>query len=243
MRAVLEVRDLAVRYGDLQALWGVSLRVTAGEVVALLGHNGAGKTTLLRTIAGLLRPAAGEVVFEGRPLHREPAHRTVEYGIALVPEGRRLFASMTVEENLLLGGFARAVRARRQETLREVLEIFPALAVRRRQPAGTLSGGEQQMVAIARALMARPRLLLLDEPSLGLAPLVVRRMFEVIREINARHGVTVLLVEQNVSGALALATRAYLMQAGRIVGEGTPAALARDAQVRRAFLDVGAGGP
>ncbi|MDR7532547.1 MAG: ABC transporter ATP-binding protein [Armatimonadota bacterium] len=238
---MLEVSGLEVRYGDLQALWGVSLRVAPGEIVALLGHNGAGKTTLLRTIAGLLRPAAGVVTFDGRPLHREPAHRTVERGIALVPEGRRLFAGMTVEENLLLGGFAPAVRARRQETLREVLEIFPALAERRHQVAGTLSGGEQQMVAIGRALMARPRLLLLDEPSLGLAPLVVRRMFEVVREINAARGVTVLLVEQNVKGALHLASRVYLMQAGRIVGEGTPAALARDEQVRRAFLDVGAG--
>ncbi len=234
---MLEASDLDVFYGDLQALWRVTVRVDAREIVALLGPNGAGKTTLLRTIAGLLRPASGAVMFDGRALHREPAHRIVEFGVSLVPEGRRLFAGMTVLENLLMGAFTPAARKQKDQALRWVYEIFPVLAERRHQPAGTLSGGEQQMLAIARALMARPKILLLDEPSLGLAPVVARRIFEVIRQINADQGVTVLLVEQNVRAALDLAHRAYLVRGGHVVGHETGEDLLRDARVQSAYLD------
>jgi len=235
---MLEAEGLDVFYGDLQALWQVSVRVDANEIVALLGPNGAGKTTLLRTIAGLQRPAAGGVVFEGRALHHEPAHRIVALGVSLVPEGRRLFAGMTVLENLELGAFTPKARQRRQETLAWIHEIFPVLAERRDQVAGTMSGGEQQMLAIGRALMARPKILLLDEPSLGLAPIAVRRIFDVIRQINAHLEVSVLLVEQNVRAALELAHRAYLLQTGRIVGEGSAEALLRDEQVQSAYLGL-----
>ena len=235
---MLEAEGLDVFYGDLQALWQVSVRVDANEIVALLGPNGAGKTTLLRTIAGLQRPAAGGVVFEGRALHHEPAHRIVALGVSLVPEGRRLFAGMTVLENLELGAFTPKARQRRQETLAWIHEIFPVLAERRDQVAGTMSGGEQQMLAIGRALMARPKILLLDEPSLGLAPIAVRRIFDVIRQINAHLKVSVLLVEQNVRAALELAHRAYLLQTGRIVGEGSAEALLRDEQVQSAYLGL-----
>ncbi len=233
---VLEAHGLDVFYGDLQALWGVSVRVEAREIVALLGHNGAGKTTLLRAIAGLLRPAAGTVRFEDRALHVEPPHRIVELGVALVPEGRRLFAGMTVFENLLLGAYAPSARRQKDETLPWVFEIFPRLAERRGQVAGTLSGGEQQMLAIGRALMARPKILLLDEPSLGLAPLIVRRIFEVIHDLNTRWGITVLLVEQNVRAALELAQRAYVLEAGRIAADGTGRAMLEDARVQGAYL-------
>ena len=235
---MLEATDLDVFYGDLQALWQVTVRVDAHEIVALVGPNGAGKTTLLRTIAGLQRPASGAVLFEGRALHREPAHRIVALGVSLVPEGRRLFAGMSVLENLELGAFTPQARRQRESMLRWVYELFPVLAERRHQLAGTLSGGEQQMLAIGRALMARPRILLLDEPSLGLAPLAVRRIFEVIRQINADLGVGVLLVEQNVRAALALARRAYLVQAGQIVGHGTGEDLLKDEQVQRAYLGL-----
>jgi len=234
---VLEATDLHVSYGDLQALWGMSLRVDDGEIVALIGPNGAGKTTLLRTITGLLRPTSGTVRFDGRALHQERPHHIVDLGIALVPEGRRLFAGMSVLENLMLGAFTARARPRRQETLRGVYEIFPVLAERLGQPAGTLSGGQQQMLAIGRALMARPKILLLDEPSLGLAPVVALRIFEVIRRINADQRVTVLLVEQNVKAALELAHRAYLAQGGRIVGGGTGAELLGDERVKSAYLD------
>jgi branched-chain amino acid transport system ATP-binding protein len=233
---VLEVAGLDVFYGDLQALWQVSLRVEAGEIVALLGPNGAGKSTLLRTIAGLRRPASGTITVAGRALHREPAHLIVERGVALVPEGRRLFAGMSVMDNLTIGAYARHARGDQERTRQWIFELFPVLAERRRQLAGTLSGGEQQMLAIGRALMGRPTILLLDEPSLGLAPLAARRIFGVIRDINAR-GVTVLLVEQNVRSALDLARRAYLLEAGRITGAGTSQELLRDARVQSAFLD------
>ncbi len=235
---MLEVADLQVYYGDLQALWGVSMRVDEREIVVLIGPNGAGKTTLLRTIAGLLRPAAGAVRLEGRDLHREPAHRIVELGASLVPEGRRLFAGMTVIENLALGAYTPSARLRREETLGRVFEIFPVLAERRHQVAGTLSGGEQQMLAISRALMARPRILLLDEPSLGLAPLVAGRIFEVIRQLHVEGAITVLLVEQNVRAALDLANRAYLMEGGRIVAHGPSRALLEDPRVQGAYLDL-----
>jgi branched-chain amino acid transport system ATP-binding protein len=234
---VLEVAGLNVFHGDLQALWGASVRVEPREIVALLGPNGAGKTTLMRTIAGLQRPASGSVHFEGRALHLEPAHRIVEHGVALVPEGRRLFAGMSVLENLNLGAFVPRARAERERTLREVFEIFPVLAERRDQIAGTLSGGEQQMLAIGRALMARPKLLLLDEPSLGLAPIVVRRIFDVVRRINTDLAVSVLLVEQNVKAALDLAQQAYLMHGGHIVGHGTGQELLGHERVQSAYLD------
>jgi len=235
---MLEAEGLDVFYGDLQALWQVSVRVDAHEIVALLGPNGAGKTTLLRTIAGLQRAASGAVVFESRALHHEPAHRIVALGVSLVPEGRRLFAGMTVLENLELGAFTPKARQRREETLTWIYEIFPVLAERRDQVAGTMSGGEQQMLAIGRALMARPKILLLDEPSLGLAPIAVRRIFDVIRQINAHLEVSVLLVEQNARAALKLAHRAYLLQTGRIVGEGSAEALLRDEQVQSAYLGL-----
>jgi branched-chain amino acid transport system ATP-binding protein len=232
---VLEVRDLDASYGELRALSGVSVRIAAGEIVALVGSNGAGKTTLLRCIAGLTRPQAGVVRWEDEELSRLAPHRIVDRGIAMVPEGRRLFGRMTVEENLVLGAFtARALREK-DATLSRVHEIFPRLRERRRQLAGALSGGEQQMVAIGRALMSRPRLLMLDEPSLGLAPRLVDAIFEVFAEIN-RAGVSIFLVEQNVRASLALAHRGYLLEHGRIVGQGRGAALLDDPEVRRAYL-------
>jgi branched-chain amino acid transport system ATP-binding protein len=232
---VLEVEGLDVAYGELRALSGVSTRVGSGEIVALVGSNGAGKTTLLRAIAGLARPRAGRIRWEGRDVLALLPHRIVEQGIAMVPEGRRLFGRMTVEENLRLGAFTPRARQARAATLKAVYETFPRLRERHRQLAGSLSGGEQQMVAIGRALMTRPRLLMLDEPSLGLAPRVVEAIFGVFGEIN-RAGVAVFLVEQNVRAALALAHRAYVLEHGRIAGEGQAAALLDDPQVRQAYL-------
>jgi branched-chain amino acid transport system ATP-binding protein len=232
---LLEVDRLAVAYGDVRAVWDVSLGVEPGEVVALVGANGAGKTTLLRTIAGLQRPLGGGIRFEGRPLGGLPPHEIVARGVVLVPEGRRLFGGLSVLENLELGAFAPHARRRRRRTLEQVLATFPLLAERRRQRAGTLSGGQQQLLALGRALMGRPRLLLLDEPSLGLAPLVVRQVLDVVRAIN-RRGVTVLLVEQNARAALELVDRAYVLEGGRVVGAGTGAALLRDGAVQRAYL-------
>jgi branched-chain amino acid transport system ATP-binding protein len=232
---MLEVRGVDVYHGDLQALWGVSLDVAEGEVVALIGPNGAGKTSLLRTIVGLHRPPAGSIALEGDPIHTVPAHRIVERGVLLVPEGRRLFGEMSVLENLEVGAFTGRARWQRERTLREVFEIFPILAERRRQFASTLSGGQQQMVAIGRALMGLPRLLLLDEPSLGIAPLVVQNIFQVLRQINER-GVTLLLVEQNARLALELADRAYILEGGRVVGQGTGRDLLDDEGVQQAYL-------
>jgi branched-chain amino acid transport system ATP-binding protein len=232
---MLELRDIEVYHGDLQALWGASLEVREGEIVALIGPNGAGKTTLLRTIAGLHRPTAGSIVLAGAPIHGVPAHQIVERGIVLVPEGRRLFGSMTVLENLEMGAFTARARRERESNLRWVYEIFPVLAERRGQLAATLSGGQQQMVAVARALMGLPRLLLLDEPSLGLAPLVVQNIFEVVRLVNER-GVTMLLVEQNARAALELARRAYVLEQGRVVLAGTSESLLTDPNVRQAYL-------
>jgi branched-chain amino acid transport system ATP-binding protein len=237
---MLECRELDVSYGDLQALWGVSLDVEAGEVVALIGPNGAGKTTIMRTLAGLLQPARGTISLEGRRVEREPGHRRVDLGLALVPEGRRLFGTMTVLENLELGAYPGRARAERRGALDWVYGIFPILAERRRQLAGTLSGGQQQMVAIGRALMSRPRLLLLDEPSLGLAPVVVEAIFEVIHQVNAA-GVTVLLVEQNARAALRLATRGYVVENGRVVRHDRADTLLHDPQVREAYLGAVAG--
>jgi branched-chain amino acid transport system ATP-binding protein len=232
---MLEVRGVDVYHGDLQALWGVSLDVVEGEVVALIGPNGAGKTSLLRTIVGLHRPAAGTIALEGHPIHTLPAHRIVERGVLLVPEGRRLFGEMSVLENLEVGAFTWRARGERERTLRQVFEIFPILAERRRQLASTLSGGQQQMVAIGRALMGLPRLLLLDEPSLGIAPLVVQNIFQVLRQINER-GVTLLLVEQNARLALELADRAYILENGRVVGQGAGRDLLDDEGVQQAYL-------
>lgn len=234
---MLEIDGLDVAYDDLQALWEVSLRVGSGEIVALLGPNGAGKTTLLRSITGLVRPRGGELRFQGQPIMRTRPHQLVERGIALVPEGRRLFARMSVLENLELGAFTPGARARRNETLAWVYQIFPILRERRHQLAGSLSGGEQQMLAVGRGLMARPRLLLLDEPSWGLAPRVVDQLFHVIGEIN-RRGVTVLMVEQNVPAALGLAGRAYILETGRIVAEGSGADLLHRDHVRRSYLGL-----
>ncbi|HEY7063564.1 MAG TPA: ABC transporter ATP-binding protein [Chloroflexota bacterium] len=237
---MLECRDLDVYYGDLQALWGISLDVGAGEIVAMIGPNGAGKTTIMRTLAGLLRLARGTISLEGRRVDAEPGHRRVALGLALVPEGRRLFGTMTVLENLELGAYPGRARAERRDALEWVYGIFPILAERRRQLAGTLSGGQQQMVAIGRALMSRPRLLLLDEPSLGLAPVVVEAIFDVIRQVNAA-GVTVLLVEQNARAALRLATRGYVIENGRVVRHDAADTLLHDPNVREAYLGAVAG--
>jgi branched-chain amino acid transport system ATP-binding protein len=232
---LLEIQDLTVRYGNVEALHGISLRVGEGEIVTILGANGAGKSTTLRTISGLLKPSRGAIRFAGSPVHSLPAHRLVGMGIAQSPEGRRIFGTLTVRENLGLGAFTRDDAAGIAETEEKVFGLFPVLRERSQQLAGTLSGGEQQMLAIGRALMARPRLLLLDEPSLGLAPLLVKTIFQTIREIN-RTGVTVLLVEQNARAALKLAHRGYVMEVGRMVLEDSAAALLSDPKVQGAYL-------
>ncbi|MDQ7800484.1 MAG: ABC transporter ATP-binding protein [Armatimonadota bacterium] len=232
---VLELRGVEAAYGDAQVLWGVDWRVQPGEVVAVVGPNGAGKSTTLRVVAGLLRPLRGEVWFDGTRIDGLPADAVVERGVALVPEGRRLFAHMTVLENLLLGGYATRARPLRRRTLEEVFHLFPVLGERSGQLAGTLSGGQQQMLAIARALMSRPRLLLLDEPSLGLAPVVVQQVYGVVARI-AREGVTVVAVEQNVYPALQHAARGYLMAHGRVVAEGPAETLLRTALVQRSYV-------
>jgi branched-chain amino acid transport system ATP-binding protein len=224
-------------YGDLQALFGVSLEVPAGGIFALVGANAAGKSTTLRVVSGLVAPRHGCVLFEGNDLARVPAARRVELGIVQVPEGRRLFPFMTVTENLLLGAHARRARAERHDTLGYVYRLFPVLEERATQLAGSLSGGEQQMCAIGRALMARPRLLMLDEPTLGLAPVLVGRIFETVRRINA-DGVTVLLVEQNVRQALTLATRACVLESGKLVLDGAGRALLGDERLKRAYLGL-----
>lgn len=235
---MLEIRDLNVYYGDAQALWNVSLRLDEGEIVAIVGSNGAGKTTLLNTVAGILRPRTGSIRMLGVDVTQVRPERVCEYGIALVPEGRRLFSGLTVRENLLLGAYSARARPHRERTLEEVQEIFPILRERARQLAGTLSGGQQQMVAIARALMARPKLLLLDEPSLGLSPKMVDAIFDVMKRINEL-GVSILLVEQNVGRALEIADRGYVLEQGRIVREGKPDELLRDDGIRRAYLAHG----
>jgi branched-chain amino acid transport system ATP-binding protein len=232
---MLEVQSLEVAHGDAVAVWNVSLAVQARELVTVVGPNGAGKTTLINAIAGLLPIRGGAVRLDGRDLARVPSHDFCRHGIALVPEGRRLFGAMTVEENLEIGCYAAPARARRGETLERVFAIFPLLRERRRQLAGSLSGGQQQMLAIGRALMACPRLLLLDEPSLGLAPAIVDQLFEVIAGIH-REGVAVLLVEQNTVQALAIAARAYVLEQGRIVAEGAAGELAQDPRIREAYL-------
>jgi len=234
---LLEARHLAVAYGDAPAVWDASLTVAEGEVVSVIGPNGAGKTTLVNTIAGLLRARAGELRLGGVDLAAVPPHLVCRHGIALVPEGRRLFARMSVEENLEMGCYRGDARRARGPSLDRVYALFPILSERRRQLAGSLSGGQQQMVAIGRALMARPRLLLLDEPSLGLAPAVVDQMFRIIRAIH-EEGVAILLVEQNVARALDIAHRAYVLEEGRVVAEGPPSDLRRDSRIQGAYLGL-----
>ncbi|BDG60936.1 ABC transporter ATP-binding protein [Caldinitratiruptor microaerophilus] len=235
MTRLLTVTDLHVYYGSVHALKGVSLEVAEGEVVALLGANGAGKTTLLRTISGLVRPRQGEIRLGDRVITHLPAHEIVALGVAHAPEGRRVFGTLTVEENLTLGAYVRGATPEVEETRAWVYDLFPRLRERRRQMAGTLSGGEQQMLAIGRALMARPRLLLLDEPSLGLAPLLVQSIFRTIAEI-ARQGVTILLVEQNARAALRLAQRGYVLTTGTILASGSAAELMAGDRVKAAYL-------
>ena len=235
MKPLLEVRDLDFAYGDVQVLRGVSLAVNAGEIVTLVGSNGAGKSTTLRNVSRLLRPRSGSIVFDGHDLTRLSSHEVVELGVVQVPEGRRVFPEMTVLENLRMGSYVKSTRAERQQNLDRGLTLFPRLRERIRQLAGTLSGGEQQMLAIARGLMAKPRLLLLDEPSLGLSPLLVQTIFETIRQINAQ-GISVLLVEQNVYQSLRIAARGYVLETGRIALEGAGRDLLSNAQVKAAFL-------
>jgi branched-chain amino acid transport system ATP-binding protein len=234
---MLTVEHLAVFYGDVQALWDVSLAVTEGEIVTLIGSNGAGKTTTLHTISGLLRPRQGRIIFAEQERHRESPQRIVEAGLIHIAEGRELFPAMTVLENLDLGAFAKRARRQRRQTLEYVLDLFPRLRERRQQLAGTLSGGEQQMLAIGRGLMARPRLLMLDEPSLGLAPRLVAELFDCIRRINVDQ-VTVLLVEQNVHMALEIAHRAYVLENGRTIRSGTAAELLADDRIQEAYLGL-----
>jgi branched-chain amino acid transport system ATP-binding protein len=239
--SMLSVEDLHVRYGAIQAVRGVSLEVGEGEVVALLGSNGAGKTTILRAIAGMVRLAGGRVIFKGHDLRNAPSHRIVGMGLAHCPEGRRVFSTMTVEENLDLGAYMHRgsdLGRYLADGKRRAFRLFPILEERRRQLAGTLSGGEQQMLAIARSLMARPVLLALDEPSMGLAPILVKTIFRTIREISAE-GVTVLLVEQNARAALRLAGRGYVLETGRIVTQGQAEALLGNPQLQESYLGVG----
>jgi branched-chain amino acid transport system ATP-binding protein len=236
---VLEVDDLHVYYGEIHALKGVSIALARGEIVALLGNNGAGKTTTLRTVSGLLRPRSGRVLLEGEPIDRLPPHDTVARGLAHAPEGRRIFNRLSVSETLEMGAYLRRDAAGVQEDMARVFELFPRLKERRLQVAGTLSGGEQQMLAIGRALMARPRILMLDEPSMGLAPLVVEQIFDTIDRIN-REGMTILLVEQNAAVALSVAHRGYVLETGRVILSGPAAELQEHPEVRRAYLGEGA---
>jgi branched-chain amino acid transport system ATP-binding protein len=234
---MLEVRGVAAGYGQAGALWDVSLRVEDGEVVTILGPNGAGKSTLVNVLGGLHRASGGSIQLDGRELGGVPGDEVCAAGIAVVPEGRRVFPTMTVLDNLDIGAYHKAARLHRDESYARVCEIFPLLADRSTQLAGSLSGGEQQMLAIGRALMSRPRLLLLDEPSLGLAPVIVEQIFEVVRQIN-QAGTSVLLVEQNVVDALELASRAYILEEGHIVREGLPAELLADEGLRAAYFGM-----
>jgi len=234
---MLEIRQLEFAYGDLQVLWGVDLSVKDGEIATVVGANGAGKSTILRNVSRLVRPRSGTVQFEGHDLRRLRSHEVVELGIVQVPEGRRIFPEMTVLENLRMGSFLKANRTRRAQNIERVYTLFPRLKERAGQLGGTMSGGEQQMLAIARGLMANPKLLLLDEPSLGLSPLLVGAIFEIIKEIN-RQGTTILLVEQNVYQSLRISHRAYVLETGRVVLSGTGAELLDNAHVKKAFLGM-----
>ena len=232
---MLDVKNIDVYYGDAQALWDVSFSVNQGEIVTLVGSNGAGKSTTLKAISGLVPPSSGEIRLEGNRIDRAPAHSIVEMGIAQIPEGRRLWPGLSVQENLELGANIPAARAVRGETMEWVFQLFPLLRKRRSQIAGTLSGGEQQMLAIGRGLLSRPKLLILDEPSLGLAPLLVDEVFETIQKINSE-GMTILLVEQNVNVALAISNRGYVLETGRIVISGSGKELLADDHVKTAYL-------
>ena len=233
--AMLEVKDLQVYYGVIQALKGISFHVNQGEVIALIGANGAGKTTTLQTLTGILSPKSGSIVFEGKDLTRTPAHKIVEMGMAHVPEGRRVFADMSVYENLLLGAYTRKDKAEIAGSLASVYKRFPRLEERKGQRAGTLSGGEQQMLAMGRALMSRPRIILMDEPSMGLSPIFVNEIFDIIREVS-ESGTTVLLVEQNAKKALSIADRAYVLETGSITMDGKAEDLLNDEAVQKAYL-------
>ena len=234
---MLDVRNLRVAYGAAPALWDVSLAIEAGELACVVGPNGAGKTTLINAIAGMHRASRGTIAMDGRDMTALPAHRFCDAGVAIVPEGRRLFTRMSVRDNLDIGCHRGAARKARETSLAQVCALFPAVAEKLDAPAGALSGGQQQMVAIGRALMARPRLLLLDEPSLGLSPLMVQTMFRAVRDVNAT-GTAILLVEQNVAMALDVAQRAYLLEEGRIVAEGAPEAVFAHPDLRRAYLGI-----
>ena len=232
---MLQVKDLQVYYGVINAIKGVSFEVNEGEVIALIGANGAGKTTILHTITGLVAPTAGSVIFEGKNLVRTPAHKIVGLGMAHVPEGRRVFAHLSVYDNLMLGAFSLNSRAKIDDNLRYVYSHFPRLEERKNQIAGTLSGGEQQMLAMGRALMSNPKIILMDEPSMGLSPLLVNEIFKIIKEVS-KDGATVLLVEQNAKKALSIADRAYVLETGRIVMDGKAEDLLNDPRIRAAYL-------
>jgi branched-chain amino acid transport system ATP-binding protein len=235
---MLQIADLDLFYGDAQALDGIALDIAEGEIVAIIGANGAGKTSLIRTIAGMQHPSRGSIRFEGADIAGEPSHRICDLGIGQVAEGRQVFANMSVAENLEMGAVIKRARQQRRQSLERAYALFPRLAERRRQPAGTLSGGEQQMLAIARCLMGRPRLVMFDEPSLGLAPLVVRDVFAVIRRLNQEEGLTIILVEQNVALSLTLADRGYVLENGSIVMTGSGKDLLADDRVRQAYVGL-----
>ena len=236
--ALLEVQDIQVYYGMIQALKGVSFSVNEGEVIALIGANGAGKTTTLHTVTGLLRAKSGHIIYDGQDITKVPPHKIVTMGMAHVPEGRRVFANMTVLQNLKMGAFTRSDKNEIDATIEKVYKRFPRLKERQNQTAGTLSGGEQQMLAVARSLMSKPKIMMLDEPSLGLAPLLVRSIFDSVRKIN-RQGVTVILVEQNARAALKLASRGYVIEVGRVVMEDASVALLANPDVQAAYLGGG----
>lgn len=233
--AMLEIKDLEVFYGVIQAIKGISFEVNEGEVVALIGANGAGKTTTLQTITGLLSPKKGSILFEGPELTKVPAHKIVSLGMAHVPEGRRVFAQFTVYQNLLMGAYTRKDKNEIEASLAEVYKRFPRLEERKNQTAGTLSGGEQQMLAMGRALMSKPRIILMDEPSMGLSPILVNEIFDIIQSVSAS-GTTVLLVEQNAKKALSIADRAYVLETGKIVKEGKAETLLNDDSIKKAYL-------
>ena len=233
--AMLEVKDLAVYYGMIHAIKGVSFEVNKGEIIALIGANGAGKTTILHTITGLLSPKRGSIKFEGKELTKIPAHKIVSLGMAHVPEGRRVFAELSVYQNLKLGAYTRSDKKEIEETMETVYQRFPRLRERKNQMAGTLSGGEQQMLAMGRALMSHPQIILMDEPSMGLSPILVNEIFDIIRSVNEA-GTTVLLVEQNAKKALEIADRAYVLETGRIVTSGPADALMNDDSIKKAYL-------
>ncbi|RAG84472.1 ABC transporter ATP-binding protein [Streptacidiphilus pinicola] len=235
MTALLEVEDLRVAYGKIEAVKGISFSIEEGQVVTLIGTNGAGKTTTLRTLSGLLKPTSGSVTFKGERIDGKQAHEIVQMGLAHSPEGRRIFARMTIEENLLLGAFLRRDQAGIQADIRHAYDLFPILGERRKQAAGTLSGGEQQMLAMGRALMSQPKLLMLDEPSMGLSPIMMQKIMSTITELR-QGGMTILLVEQNAQAALSLADQGHVMEVGRISLSGTGADLLHDESVRKAYL-------